>query len=297
MSDAAFEQSRTCGIQRMRVGAFAEAAAHFEDAETLASTAADRALAQIHMASVCVLQGTPSRRIDELPVLLMRHDSPRHVYLASYYLALHFAEERRTDAAARYLTLLFDAAEAMDDSYYRAGAYDVGCNVARSAGDLAMEYEYALRANETIAACAPTDDAVMARAAIGHNLGYALLAGGHYENAVDPLRRGADALDACGAGAIAVQAYINLAFAHFAVGDHEESEQHLQVVEERIVPTTEWLRKYVYFLRGEIAQRRGRYGEARSEYRRLCEHYPAFANLVELLSGVSLFPLLLPERT
>ena len=295
--DVGFEEVRLRGLESMRRGSFAEANAYFGAAEGVASTPAEAALAQIHLASVSVLQGVASRRIDELPLLLMRHDSPHHVYLAAYYLAIHFAETRQAQPAARYRKVLLAAAEEMGDPYYLASAYDVISDIARSSGEFAAAHEYSLRAGETIAGCAPSEESALARAVIRHNLGYALLCRGFYGEAIAPLRAGAAALEACAAGFDATNAHLNLAFAHFALGDIDESEEELGIVDERIAETTEWLRKYVYYIRGEIAQRRGRHAEARAEYRRLAELYPAFANLVDLLSSVSLFPLLLPERT
>src|SRR5205823_14650276 len=142
---------------------------------------------------------------------------------------------------------------------------DVVSEIALGRGDFVTAYHYAMRALDAIPNGAASEEWAMTRAIVRHNLGYALLGQGCYERAIVPLREGAAAFEACGARAHAVQAYINLAFAQFAVGDVDESERHLHAVEERILEPTAWLRKYVYYLRGEIAQRRGRHAEVRAE--------------------------------
>jgi len=296
VTNAAFEEARKRGLKNLGRESFEEATAWFETAAAFASTPAETALAEIHLGSVAVLQGTPSARVAALPALLLRRDSPLHVYLAAYYLTIHCAEGRRLEAAERYLKLLLSAADEIANPYYSASAYDIRSELAFGRGAFDAAYDDAVRARETIAGCAPSEEVAMARAVIAHNCGYALLGQGRYEEALAPLQQGTEAMEACGAASSAVQAHMSLAFVHFALGDARKSERHLDIVEERIVEATEWLTKYIYYLRGEIAQRCGRHAEARAQYRRLCRFYPDFANLVELLSSVSLFPLLLPER-
>jgi len=219
MTDAAFESLRTRGITSLGCGALDDARRLFDAAENLASTPGETALAQIHLASVSVLQGVQSDRIDALPRLLMRHDSPLHMYLASYYLAIHLAEKRKLSAAARYVRLALHAADEMANPYYLAAAYDVGAEIAICRGDFGAASDYAACAANAIADCPVSRESAMAHKVIAHNHGYALLGRGHYEKAIAPLREGAASLEACGARVYAGHAYMNLSFAYFALSD------------------------------------------------------------------------------
>lgn len=296
MQSGDYDELREQGSCDLREGRFADAAAHFEAAALCASSFAAAAMARIHRASVDVILGLSSRNVSELPELVLRRDSPQQRFLASYYLAMFLVGRRQIARADRYLQIAFESAGEIDDPYYVASAYDIASELAMARGAFDVSHDHVVRAAEMLAGCELSEQVTMARACMAHNIGYALLARGAYAEAVVALRRGVAALEAAGAGPNLAPPYVNLALAQLMIDDCEGSEAHLAAFEAHVMPHTEWLRRYAYYLRGEIAQRRGRYAEARREYGRLREYYPEFAHLVDVLSGVSLLPLLLPER-
>lgn len=297
MTPATFPELREAGLKHMREGRYADAEESFRAAHAAATTEADAALAEIHCASVAILQGETSAPVAMLREILIRRHTTLHVFLASYYLTIHLSARRDREAAERYLAILLDAAAELNDPYYLATSWDVASEVALSQGSFDVAYDRALRAQAEIARCAPSEAATMARGVIEHNVGYALLGLGRYGEAIIPLREGIAGLQRSGCGAHSATGYINLALALFIDGETEESEAYLIAAEQGLTGDTQWLAPYVHYLRGEIAQRRGNHAEARMHYERLREYYPDFQNVADILAVVSLLPVLLPERS
>jgi tetratricopeptide (TPR) repeat protein len=227
--------------------------------------------------------------------ILIRRHSTLHAFLASYYLTIYLSARRDREAAERYMTILLDAAAELNDPYYLAISWDIASDAAFSQGSFALAYDRALRAQQEIARCPPTEAAVMARSVIEHNVGYSLLALGRHAEAIIPLQEGIAGLERSGCGAHSATGYVNLALALFTIGETEQSEAHLLSAEKGLTGNTQWLAPYVHYLRGEIAQRRGNHTDARTHYERLREYYPDFQNIADILAVVSLLPVLLPE--
>ena len=293
----AFEQLRQDGLRAMRRGTFQIAAGLFERAEHQTTSEVEKTRARIHRASAAIFAGEPSPLILELPRIVLRETDALNVWLSAFYYGNHLIDSNQHASAKKYLSAMVAQVPALDrPSYYTAVNFDFAYAIAMAERDFPKAYECSLRAREAVARCEPAEDVDVAAALIEHNFGYALLAVGRTAEAIEHMRAGLDALESLGAGVDRQPAYVNLAFAHLMTGGVAESEHYLDLLEPSIDAPAEWLRRYLLYLRAEIAQRRGDTEQAVRYREQLQQYYPEFRGLSEWLSCIDLLPVMVPER-
>jgi tetratricopeptide (TPR) repeat protein len=290
-----FDELREAGLAQMRAGDLADADRLFTAALACAPNEAAQTLINIYRAGIAVYRREASNLIDALPRNLMRRDSPRHVFVASYYLVMHYTLSRQPLEAARYTRTLLDAADELGDLYYSAAAYDS----VSALEILRANYEDALQASVNALRCLAGYtgelDTAWLRGAAENNAGYCLLALNRHEEAIPYFQRSKHALAAVPGEVSAADVDVNLALAHLALGRLDEAEEHASRADTLITPARERLRRYVHYLKGEIAQQRGDPDAALQHFARLRTYYPEISALEDLLLMIDVSPLLLPE--
>jgi tetratricopeptide (TPR) repeat protein len=289
------ELLRDEGLLHLRAGRFREAKTRFREARDITHESSELALVDIHLASVSILTSGTSPHIGRLAEIMVRRFSERHSFLAAYYLVMQLVSVGQLDRAKRYLPGMIADAERSGDASYVSLAHESAADVASAQRRYADARAYSIAA---YAAACESDVAKNDRLLLGsilHNVGYALLGSNHYEEAIDYVLRAIDLLNTGGFTAYSAEPYMTLAFAYCAIDRLDETEHYVANSEAHISEKEEYLRKYVYYLRAEVAQRRHHDDEAQAQYARLQECYPAFTNLSSILGAINFLPVLMPE--
>lgn len=280
------------GMAAMHRAAFDEAAGLFQQAETIAANEADRALATMRLAGIEVLQRNGNANLSVLRENVMRRHSAQHVVIASYYLTVAAIDAGDREAATRYLPVLLDAAHEIDDPVWMVMAFDAAAGAESICGNHVGAIEYGMVALDS-AAEAEGEDGLFLRAGLTHNLAYNCLAASEYEKA---LRYAVDAVTAAERldnEPLLRQALTTEAFAYLCRDRLDEALAAIARAEPLIAGT--YLEKYMHYLRGEVARRRGDLDEAAVHFKRLEALYPGIPSLTEMLLSMNLAPFLLPE--
>lgn len=287
-----FETLIDDGMAALDRAEFDAAAELFRQAESIASNEADRALAAMRLAAIDVLRTRPDADLRVFRENVMRRHSPMHLFIASYYLTIAAIDRDDREAATRYLPVLLEAARQLEDPTWTIRA----CNVAAGAESIrgnhiaAIAYgRVALDAFEQ----SDRDDDEMNRAFVVHNHVYNCLAASEYEEALHYAGEAVERAEATGNRPLLRQALVTTALAYLCRDRLAEAQETIDRAEPMIGGT--YLEKYLHYLRGEIARRRGDRDEAARHFRRLEALYPGMPTLTEMLLSMNLAPFLLPE--
>jgi tetratricopeptide (TPR) repeat protein len=269
-----------------------EAGRLLDRAESLAGDEAQRALVAIHRASIAVLRGDADPDVRVFRENMIRRHTPRHVAVAGYYLLVHLLDRRDTTAAELYLPPFLDAVRELDDA---------SLNIA--AGELVATYE-SLRGDHDTAierqrsALADFDaydapDAPLMKAMALHNLSYSCLSAHRYDEALEYATQALVLGEQLGRSDFVGQTLLNAAFATVCVNRVDDAERYVERAASVLAGTR--FERYVHYLRGEIARRRGDFDLAADHFEHLKTLYPGIPDLPEMLIGMNLAPFLLPE--
>lgn len=283
------------GLVELRNGEFTAAEKIFADAAATAPNESDRTLVQIHEASAAVLDERSSLAVEALPHLLLRGDTPHHVFLAAYYLIMHLCHRGEAGRAAWYVPHILSAADALSDPVARAGAYESAAAVALTRHEYEKAKEYSIQALNSLPEEVTESRAILMRAASLNDVGYAYLGLGQRTVAVQYLEESITVLESAGLVAYTTEPYLNLAFAAVAMGKTDCAAAALATLDARKSHLNVRLLKYLYYLRGELLDASGDHAGALENYKQLQTFYPNFANITDTLAAIRLLPLLLPE--
>ena len=131
------------------------------------------------------------------------------------------------------------------------------------------------------------------RAAIAHNLAYNCLAASEYDDAVTYVEEALRHFDAVTDAAWGAQFLVTAAFAYLCRDRLDDAMRAIDAAEPRASGGER--EKYVHYIRGEIARRRGDRDEAKRQFEKLEPFYPGIPTLTEMLLSMNLAPFLLPE--
>ena len=287
-----FETLMADGLAAMTRADFGAAAALLHQAEDAATNDADRALATMRLAGIDVLKAKSDADLRVFLENIMRRHSPVHVLIAAYYLTIAAVDRHDREAATRYVPLLLDAAREVDNPHWMIIAFDAASGAESICGNHVAAIEYS-RAAVAAMADYHDDEAVRTRLSVLHNLAYNCLAASEYD---DALRYAADAIayaESTGEDALLASPLVTGAFAYLC---RDRLDEAVAAVD-RAAP---WLggthlEKYMHYVRGEAARRRGDREEAARHFRQLEPFYPGIPSLTEMLLSMNLAPFLLPE--
>jgi tetratricopeptide (TPR) repeat protein len=271
---------------------FDAAAELFRRAEAAAENEADRALATMRLAAFGVLR---HRRDADLSVFrenVMRRHSTRHVVIAGYYLTIAAVDRDDRSAATRYLPVLLDAVRDLNETIWTIMAFDAAAGAESIRGNHVAAIEYGLVAHDAVQTY-EGPDAAYSRVTVTHNLAYNCLAASEYANAVRYAAEAVAHAEAMQHEPLLGQALVTAAFAYLCRERLDEASAAIERAGPMIAGT--YLEKYMHYLRGEIARRRGDRDEAARQFRKLEALYPGIPTLTEMLLSMNVAPFLLPE--
>lgn len=269
-----------------------EASRVLDRAESIAADDAELALVAIHRASIPVLRGDPNPDLRVFREAVVRRHSPRHVIIAAYYILIHVLEKHDRDAAERYIPPFLDAVQEYGDPYYENIARDIVATYESLRGD----HESAIERQRTALAELESydgPDALLCRTTAMHNLAYTCLAANRFAEA---LRYATDSIplgEQLGRADFLGQILLTASFANLCSGRYAEAERLVGRAEALLAGTR--FARYVHYVRGEVARRRGDLDRAAEHFKRLEEFYPEIPDVAEILLTMNLAPFLLPE--
>ncbi|MGN6182200.1 MAG: hypothetical protein ACTHQM_00925 [Thermoanaerobaculia bacterium] len=222
----------------------------------------------------------------------MRRHSPRHLQVATYYILVHAIETNDRKLAERYLPAYLDAANTIGDPVQRVASYDVAAAVESMRGNHVAAIEYGRAALAECDRCEDPDE-LLSRTFITHNLAYNCLAANRFTEALDYATSCVALADRLGREDALRQALITAAFAHLCRERLDDAEA-LAMRAEGFANGTR-MERYVHYLHGEIARRRGNRETAERHFRNLESFYPDTPGVAEILLTMNVAPFLLTE--
>lgn len=269
-----------------------EAEQHLRAAEELATSDAELALVRMRQTGVSVLRGRRDVDLNVLRENVVRRHSPMHVWIASYYLTINAIDTNDRASAERYLPPFLEATRTLDDPSLTLRSYDVIAAVESMRGNhvAAMEYDNVALAE---AARYTGDDALAMQAFVTHNTVYNCLAANRYREALEHADAAIELAERLGNPALLRQCLITVSFAHLCSDRLDETERLADRAAELARDTR--LERYVHYLRGEVARRRGDTEKAAEHFRRVEAFYPDIPGVSDMLLSMNVAPFLIPE--
>ena len=221
--------------------------------------------------------------VGQLARIVMRHRSPRHVYLAAYALLRRFSERNDRQRALFYGQIAREAAATLGEPVPRGNVLN-GIGITFTADS---QFEAAIDALDealTVLAAAPEDDHVRSlRAALLGNLGGAKVLAGDLEDGVPLLERALELLEDDFGRA---EAYLDLAYASLQRGETERAERFGEsALKLACIPRQVRSANHVL---AETASRTGRHEDAERHLDIVAGFYPEFPNVKEWLLAIDL---------
>lgn len=268
-----------------------DAARLLDEAESLARDDAGHALVAVHRASIPVLRGDENPDVRVFRENMIRRHTPRHVAVAGYYLLVTLLDKRDIAAVELYLPPFLDAVrETQDPSLtIAAGELVATYESLRGEHDAAIERQRAALENFTYEGA----DAPLVKAMALHNLSYSCLAANRFAEALLYAEEALVLSEQLGRRDFLGQTLLNAAFATVCQNRVDEAAAYVERAAECVLGTR--FERYVHYLRGEIARRRGDFDLAADHFKHLESLYPGIPDLPEMLIGMNLAPFLLPE--
>lgn len=281
VSDQEALQHCELGLQEMWRGDAAAALAQYEHAAAVAVDDETRELITIRKAEALIALDREGPEIAALPGIVMRHRSPRHVYLAAGTLQRHLCEGEHRSRAIFYGGIARRAADELGEPLARISILNhLGVTlVADSQFQLAIEaLEEASRVLELL------DDNEQRRsltAAVIANLGGAKVLCGECAAGVRLLEIALPELEETYDRA---EAFLDLCFGYMELGDNAAAERFGRAaIQLAAVPRQV---RNAHHLVGEICVRTGRHDEADGLFDVVASFYPDFRNVKQLLIAV-----------
>ncbi|HVR37991.1 MAG TPA: hypothetical protein VMU84_02780 [Thermoanaerobaculia bacterium] len=276
MSDHESERLRKEAIGLMWQGRVDDALVAYDEALALAESDDQRELVTIGKAEALIAAEREEAEVRELPAIVLRRRSPRHVYLAAYALMRRFSDKDRKRALF-YGDVAAEAAAAMGDDEARA-------KVLNGSGILQMiesQFGDAIRSFEQAIELAKRVPAFIA------NLGGAKIHFGDLENGLALLN---DALPQIEDLSARSDFELDLCYGYLQLERLDEA----RAAGERgfALADNDRLIRNSHYLLGEIAVRTERFDDAEAHFAALESYYPEFPNLRHLLLNVDLCPIL-----
>ncbi|HEY0157348.1 MAG TPA: hypothetical protein VGF28_08700 [Thermoanaerobaculia bacterium] len=287
-----FDEAYRAALVAGSTARYDDAEALLRQAEELAADDGERARVDMQRAALPLLQGDRHADLNVFRENLVRRHSPIHVWSALYYLVMAAADRGDHASIARYLAPLLEVTRELDQPAYTLRAYDVAAAAELLRGNRVAALEY-----DTLALAEAErydgDDAPAVLAATLHNLVYNRLAASEYRDALAYAPRALALTESLGSEPLLRQCLITGAFAYLC-NDRLDEADHLA---SRAAPVAEGTRmeRYVHYLRGEIARRRGDLALAARHFQRLEPLYPEIPDVAAILLSMNVAPFLLPE--
>ena len=269
------------GLQAMWRGDAAAAIEQYDRAAGVAESDETRELITIRMAEALIAARRDGAEIGALPGIVMRHRSPRHVYLAANTLQRHLCEGDQRERAIFYGGIARRAAEELGEPIARVSVLNhlgvtlVADSQFRKAIDVLEE------ALQVVDLLNDDEQRRSYRAALFANLGGAKVLCGE---SADGVRIVELALPELEDDYDRAEAFLDLCFGSMELGENEAAERYGRAALQ--LATVPRQVRNANHLIGEICLRTERYDEADAHFDVVASFYPDFRNVKQLLVAV-----------
>jgi tetratricopeptide (TPR) repeat protein len=287
-----FDDAMRAAFAALDRGSYDEARDHLRDADAAATTDAEHAIVAMRIAGIGILQGRRDVDLNVFRENVVRRYSERHVHVAAYYLLITAIDGNDRSTAERYLPVYLETARALDDPSLTLTSYDVLASMESLRGNHVAALEYnnvAMTESDRYAG----HDAAAIRAYVAHNAVYNCLAGNAYAEALAHSGQALELAEQLGNPLLLRQCLVTVSFAHLCSESLDEAERLADRAAELAAGTR--LERYVHYLRGEVARRRGDTVVAAAHFKRLQAFYPDIPGVSEMLLSMNVAPFLMPE--
>jgi len=279
-------------LKALEEARFADGIVLLDRAESLASDEAEHALVQMQRAAIPLLQNNFNSDLNVFRENVVRRHSALHVWIALYYLMIASVDRNDRESADRYLPQFLDATRQLDEPERTVRSFDVLAAVESMRGNHVAAIEYNKMA---LAECdrltGPGVDST--RAFIAHNLVYNCLAANEYREALAHTPSMIAMAEGLQHELLLRQGRVTAAFAYLTNNMLDEAES--LAVRAAAVAIGSRLERYVHYIRGEIARRRGNRKEAARHFSKLQPLYPEIPGVAEMLLSMNVTDFLVPE--
>lgn len=277
------EELRQDALRLVRSGDFEDALAIYDRALALSEDDDARELITINKADALIALERSGPEVNELPRVIMRRRSVRHVYLAAYALQYKYRLENDLKRAMFYGQLALRTAEEANESSWRrivllelGNIYELDSQIAT-----AIEcFESSLAIGEESDANRDRD---LSHAYAIENLGYCKLLQGKTEEGLAYLHEALEMLsDPIGRA----EACVDLCYGYLEYGDYARARSYGESAL-ALAKDTRQIRNAHYLL-GEACYKGGDADAASFHFDELARFYPQFKNLKNLLFAIDL---------
>jgi tetratricopeptide (TPR) repeat protein len=277
------EELRLAALGRVRLGDYDEALGLYDQALGLAADEDIVELLTINKADALIALERSGPEVNELPRVIMRRRSVRHVYLAAYALQYKYRLENDLKRALFYGQLaLRTADEAKESAWRRIVLLELG-NIYELDSQIATAiecFEESLAIGEE---SAENRDRDLSHAYAIENLGYCKLVEGKID---DGLAYVHEALGMLSDPIGRAEAYVDLCYGYVERGDYAQAQMYGEAALE-LAKEPRQIRNAHYLL-GEACYKAGDVEGATFHFDELSKFYPQFKNLKNLLFAIDL---------
>jgi tetratricopeptide (TPR) repeat protein len=277
------EELRLEALSRVRLGDYEEALSIYDAALSLATDEDVRELISINKADAMIALERTGPEVNELPRVIMRRRSTRHVYLAAYALQYKYRLENDLKRAMFYGQLaLRTAEEANEPAWRRIVLLELGniCELDSQIATAVECFEESLAIGEE---SRENRDRDLSHAYAIENLGYCKLLQGKLD---DGLAYVHEALGMLSDPIGRAEAYVDLCYGYVERGDYAQAQIYGEAALE-IAKDPRQVRNAHYLL-GEACYKAGDTEGATYHFDELAKFYPQFRNLKNLLFAIDL---------
>ncbi|HEY0158378.1 MAG TPA: tetratricopeptide repeat protein [Thermoanaerobaculia bacterium] len=277
------EELRLAALSRVRLGDYEEALGLYDEALALASDEDVVELLTINKADALIALERSGPEVNELPRVIMRRRSMRHVYLAAYALQYKYRLENDLKRALFYGQLALRTAEEAKESAWRrivllelGNIYELDSQIATAIAC----FEESLAIGEE----SPENrDRDLSHAYAIENLGYCKLLEGKIDDGLAYVHEALEMLtDPIGRA----EAYVDLCYGYVERGNYAQARIYGEAALE-LAKEPRQIRNAHYLL-GEACYKAGDTESASFHFEALAKFYPQFRNLKNLLFAIDL---------
>lgn len=277
------EELRLAGLSCVRLGDYDDAVALYDEALALTTDEDTVELLTINKADALIALERTGPEVNELPRVIMRRRSVRHVYLAAYALQYKYRLENDLKRALFYGQLaLRTAEEANEPSWRRIVLLELG-NIYELDSQIATAIECFEESLAIAEESAQNRDKDLSRAYAVENLGYCKLLQGKIEDGLAYIHEALGMLsDPIGRA----EAYVDLCYGYVERGEYAQAQIYGEAALE-VAKDPRQIRNAHYLL-GEACYKSGDVEGATFHFDELSKFYPQFKNLKNLLFAIDL---------
>ena len=277
------ESLRREGWEKIQQNRPDEALPFFDEALGLCEDDASNELIRIYKAFALVALDRTDGEVADLPSIVFRRRSPRHLFLAAYTLMYRFRLAQEFERASFYGRVALEAAEKVEGENWRP-------LILTELGNVAVfdsRFAEAIELYEEALTLLGNDEKGAYRAAfVVQNLGYSKLLVDETATGIALIHQAIDAMKQHGAEGFVAESYIDLCLGYLDLGDLESA---LHYGEAGLEIATEHRQiRNAHYLLGEVCHRTGDIAAATSHFQHLATFYPDFPHLTDLLLAIDL---------